>query len=281
MSEAIKKGQMKDILDAINSVNEKNVYPVFVPSLQRNVMFRELTTGQEKMIVKTIVDSPIYNSEFIFAIREIIKINCTEDIGIDELTIIDKTAILLTMRQKSIGDVFTYTFKEAEKTKDIKISDYISEFEKVIIPKEVTVGNDDVQVVCAYPTILTEYELEKEFRSDFTELEVSNVADARIAIGTVFTNEIIKYIKTITIKREDGDMILDMNDYNFTNRIVILEQLGNRVLSEIMSYIENANKQIQEVLKIEMTLNKKDAETYGTSKLTSVLETGSDFFIIS
>ena len=57
MSEVV-NGSLNDVLGAIKNVQDKNVYPVFIPSLQKTVMFKEMNTGQEKMIVKTIVDSP-------------------------------------------------------------------------------------------------------------------------------------------------------------------------------------------------------------------------------
>lgn len=280
MSEVV-NGSMNDVLGAIRTIQDKNIYSVLIPSLGKEVMFKEMNTKQEKMIVKTIVDNPVYNSEFIFAIREIIKENCAEDIDIDALTIIDKTAICLSMRMKSVGNTFTYMFKNTDKTVDIDISDYIEKFKTIKIPEDRVVGDDAIKVVCTYPSILTEYGIEREFRSNMDTLTVDNTNSARDAIGTVFTNEIVKYIKSITIER-DGDTIqLDMKDYNFKNRITILEELGNKTTNAIMGFIEEGLNSIKEVLKIELPLKGKDIEKYGTEKLTSTLETGSDFFIIS
>ena len=69
MSDVEKKMDVKDILDAINKVNDKNVYAVYVPSLKTDVMFREMNTKQEKMLIKTIVDSPVYNTEFTLLVK--------------------------------------------------------------------------------------------------------------------------------------------------------------------------------------------------------------------
>ena len=280
MSEVV-NGNMQDVLGAIRTINDKNIYSVYIPSLEKEIMFKEMTTKQEKMIVKTIVDNPVYNSEFIFAIRDIITENCAEEINIDELTIIDKTAICLTMRMKSVGNTFSYMFKNTDKSIDITISDYVEKFKTVNIPKDTTVGTDDIKVVCSYPSILTEYALEREFRSNIDTMTINDTASARDAIGTVFTNEIVKYIKEITIKR-DGDLIqLNMQDYDFKNRVMILEELGNKTTNEIMGFIEKGLRDVKEALKIELPLTGSDVEKYGTEKLTSTLETGSDFFIIS
>jgi hypothetical protein len=270
-----------DVLDAIKTIQDKNVYPVFIPSLQKSVLFKEMTTKQEKMIVKTIVDSPVYNSEFIFAIREIIKENCAEELDVDSLTIIDKTAICLAMREKSIGEVFTYTFKDTEKTKDIVIKDYIEKFKDIKIPEDKEVGTDDVRIMCSYPTIATEFKLESEFRSNVDDLGINSIAEARTAIGNVFTNEIVKYIKSITIKKNKAFVSLDMENFNFKDRILILEEIGNNAISSVVNYIEDANKIIKDKLVVEMELDDKDERELGTKKLTGALEVGSGFFIIS
>jgi hypothetical protein len=274
-------GSLNDVLGAIKNVQDKNVYPVFIPSLQKTVMFKEMNTGQEKMIVKTIVDSPIYNSEFIFAIKDIINANCAEVIDIEALTIIDKTAICLTMRMKSIGDTFTYSFKNTDKTVDIKISDYVEKFKEISIPEDDTVGTDDIKIVCGYPTIATEYAMEKEFRKNVQEFEISSADQARTAIGNVFTNEIVKYIKEIHIKTGDAWMELDMSTYNFKSRVSILEEIGNKATSTVLDYIEKSNKAVRDALTVELELTTDEKKKFKTEKLTSLLEAGSDFFIIS
>jgi hypothetical protein len=268
---------LQDALDALKGVQSENVYPVYIPSLKKNVMFKEMTTKQEKAIVKTIIDSPVYNSEFIFAIRDIIKENCAEELDIDSLTIIDKTAICLTMRLKSIGPTFDYTFKVVNKTKTIDIAEYIEKFKKVKVPEDKTVGSDSVQIVCGYPTVKDEYELENEFRANVKDVEISTVDEARKAIGDVFSNELVKYIKGVSIKGTD----LDMSTFDFKSRIAILDEIGNSATGEVLEYIEESNKAVREALTIELELNDEDKKKFKTEKLTSILEAGSDFFIIS
>lgn len=281
MSQVI-NGNINDILGTIKDIQDKNVYPVYIPSLKKNVMFKEMTTKQEKCLVKTIVDNPIYNSEFIFAIREIIKENCAEDINIDDLTIIDKTAICLTMRLKSIGNKFEYVFPNVELSKEINIEEYVERFKDINIPKNKIVGDDTFKIECAYPTILTEYNLEKEFRSNVEELDIKNIKEAREALGNVFTNELVKYIKTIKIKKdEETEVILNMGEYTFENRISIIETIGNKITNSIIEYIDEANKEVKEKLKIELELNEEQQKQYKTKKLNGLLEANSDFFINS
>ena len=69
---------INDILNVMNRANEVFSYEIWIPSLQKDVMFREMTTSQQKRLIKSVIDSPIYNTEFIFAISQIIKENCAE-----------------------------------------------------------------------------------------------------------------------------------------------------------------------------------------------------------
>ena len=277
-------GNMNDILSTMDHLNGKNVYPVYIPSLKRNVMFKEMTTGQEKTIVKTIIDDPIYNSGFIFAIRDIIKQNCAEDLNVDNLTAIDKTAICLTMRQKSIGDSFDYIFKGTSKKKTINISEYIDKVNTLGAIDNKVVGNDRIKVVCKYPTILDEYTLEMEFRDNTINKKVQDdreAVDINTEIGNVFINEVVKYIKEITLHSDESDMVLDMSQFTFKNRIAIVEKIGSTVLAEILKYIEETNKEINKALTIELQLSETEQLEFGKQTLTGMLGAGSNFFIIS
>ena len=100
-----KMGSIDEVLGLMDRVNEVFAYEVWVPSLKRNVMFREINTNQQKRLIKAIIDSPIYNTEFIFALRKVIKENCSDpEVNVDELTIIDKLIIALKMRSVSVSD---------------------------------------------------------------------------------------------------------------------------------------------------------------------------------
>lgn len=281
MSEVI-NGNINDILGTIKGIQDKNVYPVYIPSLKKNIMFKEMTTKQEKVLVKTVVDSPIYNSEFIFAIREIIKENCAEELDVDSLTVIDKTAICLSMRMKSIGDTFEYSFKNTDIVKEIKISEYLKNFKDIEIPEDRFVENDSYKVLCGYPTIRTEYEVENEFRANSEELDIKDLNEAREALGNVFINELVKYIKQIIIKKDEKtEVVLDMSNFTFTNRITILETIGINITNLIIKYISEANKDIKEKLKIEKELSKDEQKIYNVEKVIGILETNSSFFINS
>lgn len=281
MSELKVTGNINDILNIVSSIAIKYKYPVFIPSLGRNVMFKELSIGQEKAIIKTIIDNPVYNTSFILIIRDIIKENCAEAIDIDGLTLIDKLAISLTMRQKSIGETFDYTFKNTNIKKTISISEYLERINKIQAIGRRVVTHNGVTVSCRYPTIADEYLLESEFKNevDKNKSQVSVDRDINVEIGDIFINEVVKYIENISIKTETEEIVLGMQEYTFKNRISILEKMGGGILVEILKYITDVNKEINEALTITATLSEEEKLKYNKNVITGNLEAGADFFI--
>ena len=73
MTEETKLESLESVLDLMDRVNETFAYGVWVPSLNKEIMFREINTSQQKRLIKSVIDSPIYHTEFIFTLRQILK----------------------------------------------------------------------------------------------------------------------------------------------------------------------------------------------------------------
>ena len=58
------------LLAAMKEANQSFKYDVMIPSLNRNVPFSEISTAQQKKLIKSIIDSEIYNTEFILCMYE-------------------------------------------------------------------------------------------------------------------------------------------------------------------------------------------------------------------
>ena len=99
--------KIEDVLNIVKKVNDTFAYEVFIPSLNKSILFREINTSQQKRLIKAIIDSPVFNTEFIFTLRQIIKENCVDEkLDIDQLTILDKFIISLIMRSVSVGNSY-------------------------------------------------------------------------------------------------------------------------------------------------------------------------------
>lgn len=283
--EKIKQANITELVGIINKANEVFSYPIFIPSLKREVMFREINTAQQKRLLKSIVDSPIFNTEFIFALKGIIEENCVEtDINTDELTIYDKLLIAIKMRIYSMGDDLTVSVKcpKCEKSQDLQInlSTLLSEVEEKLNVKESEIVSDDTntfKIFCELPTILTEYNLEDEMRKN-TKIEVKDENELRETIGNVFISEVVKYISKIEVTNinENKTIELNLKDMKFKDRIRLVEQLNVKLLLKIIEYINNVKKEFDKILLVKTTCNCGNNE-----KLEQRFSIDSNFFIVS
>ena len=90
--------EVKDILDILEELNVSSGFDILIPSLKKEIKFKHLSTEQLKGILKTVVDSPIYNSQFITTINRIILENCLDpSVDTKILTIYDKLFILFCL----------------------------------------------------------------------------------------------------------------------------------------------------------------------------------------
>ena len=275
---------VKDILGLMNRVNETFAYEVWIPSLNKNVMFRELNTSQQKRLIKSVIDSPIYNTEFIFAITQIIKENCADSsVNVEELTAMDKIFICLKMRAISVNDTYEMTFKGfgKEYKRGISLTKvYDDAKEKIDTEKlvEKIFSSSAYEIHCGLPTLKTEYNLETQLRNVHSQ-EVNRTPEGlRKVIGEVFINELLRHIRGITIKAEEQDIKIDFNDdLTYQNRISIIEQIPVKLLDQVLTYIKSVKKEIEQVNIIETELKEGDK----VENVKEVLTIDGSFFINS
>lgn len=263
MDEAIqeKTGNIKDILKIVNRANETFAYEIFIPSLNRNVMFREINTSQQKRLLKAIIDSPAYNTEFIFALRQIILENCVEPINLDNLNIFDKMIIAMTMRSMSISNDLDLQFQvpnsEEKITRRINLKDLVDSAIKEIKVGPMTITDDSgiYEIFCDLPTINDEYRLENELRKNVTSIEIKNEQQLRETVGNVFTNELVKYIKQINIKNGEETNEINLRTVKFADRLEILNQIPTKITQKVIEYINTISKEFEKVILFKETIN--------------------------
>lgn len=250
-----------------------------VPSLKRDVPFNEINTSQQKRIVKSVIDSPVYNTEFIYTFRDILKENCQDNtIDIDNLTIIDKLVLALGMRSKSIGSLVDLEIETKAGTK-VSVSLDVNKILSTALETIQDIGNitiDDpfFKIECGIPTIGTEYKLEKELRTKQTDIDIKDITELRKTVGEAFVSELVKYIVNVSVKNEKDELIpVEWNRFNYTDRIRVVETFKTGLLKNILTYINQIRKEID---KIELVKFEFDGEVYDRR-----LSIDGNFFTIS
>jgi hypothetical protein len=283
--ENIKQGNINDLISVINKANDTFAYSVFVPSLNKEILFREINTAQQKKLVKSIIDSPIFNTEFIFTLREIIKENCVDtSVNVDELSIYDKLIISLYMRIYSIGTELTVNSKcpECDKlhSRIIKLNELLESVKDSISIKFSDIIEDETKtfkIYCEIPKISTEYNLEKEFRKN-TKIDVKDEKDLRETLGNVFISELVKFISKIEITNKQEGKIIELNleTMKFSDRVQLIEKLNVKLLRSIVEYISSIKKEFDKIF-----LSKITCDCENKTEIEQRFSIDSNFFIIS
>jgi len=270
MAENIEKqtGNIDDILKIMNRANETFAYEIYVPSLKKNVPFREISTSQQKRLLKAVIDSPVYNTEFIFILHQIIKENCIESLDIDNLTIFDKLIIALLLRSISISNNLDLEFTVPNTDKKIVRRLLVKDIAELAI-KEVQIDpitiKDDTEtyeILCDLPTILDEYNLEMQLRKNVESIEIKSEQQLRDTVGEVFTNEIVKYIKQVNIKNKTDGKLYEFNlkSMLFKDRLAILGKIPAKINNKIIEYINTVKLQFDKVLLFKETIEGQTIE---------------------
>lgn len=276
--EKISINSIDQIFEIIKQKDISYASHFMVPSLNREVPFTDINTSQQKRLVKSVIDSPIYNTEFIYTFREILKENCRDDsVNIDDFTIVDKLILALSLRLKSIGpdvDVEINTDEGQNITVTLDIAKILNIALKTI--KNITpiiIEDEYFRVECNIPNIGIEYHLEKELRQSPSNIEIESIEELRSTVGDAFIGEIVKYIDELYIKKEDEYISVSWKTFTFKDRIKIIETFKTKLLKNIMDYINSIREEIDKIELVNFTYNEKTYERR--------LAINGNFFILS
>jgi hypothetical protein len=248
---------IQDVLQLLKDLDNTNSFEVYLPSLQKAVKFKQLNTEQLKKLLKTIIDSPIHNTEFITTFNRIIKENILdESVSWESLNIFDKVLIIVKTRIESVSPEYIFTLNEEEintlNNFKINIGERYNEFIKTLPTyNNETIKVGDCEITASLPTLQTENKLEKELYKN-VKLEITTPEELRNTLGETFINELAKYISVLKI----NDNTIDLNQHNFKMRIKIIEQLPTTCINGVLKYIEK----YKETLKPLMTYSKDTVE---------------------
>jgi hypothetical protein len=265
MSENIenKTANLEELLTIISRASEVFSYEVFIPSLGKNVMFREMNTSQQKRIVKAVIDSPVYNTEFIFALRQIMKENCTDpQVDIDTLNLLDKLYIALKMRAISIGNQIEIKVKcpscGKELSRGIGLLDVLERIQPpAFVPKAISDEKGIFTAHCSMPTIGTEYKLEEELRKNVRDVSVRDAVELRKMVGDAFIGELAKHINQIDIKKEDDTVMrIPLDSLSFHERIALIERLPRKLSEKVVDYINEVTESLDKVILLDFVCDK-------------------------
>jgi hypothetical protein len=244
---------VRNILDAIDAANKQVGYDIWIPSLNKNIQFSGITTGQQKQMIRALVDNPIYRTNFIIAMYDIIKNNCIDkSVNVNDLFIDDKIAIALQLRNSSVGNIVKVQDGDVNYTVDLNNIDYKSKFtHSSDLFNQHEFKTDKFSVICQAPTILREVQLEKEVRIKLDSSKMETYEDVRNVLSDAYIGELAKHLSAVQVVDHGG---INLTNVDFKTIYSVVEKLPTQLIKDVITYME----QIQQYVVSLTTIKGKD-----------------------
>lgn len=223
--------RMDNFASALTSLESLNkTFDIFVPSLNKKIKFKGLTTKQQKDAVKTALDKNITGITFSNLLNKIISENSLEK---NNFLLIDRSYIILSLRVQSLSN----TLQTEEGVVDLSFvpSNNIS-LPDSLKKQEITDGN--IKLSVSIPTLDKDTFVNNETRKKLAPIP-DNDDFAKESIGEIFVNELIKYIDVITINEGPQPVNITLNELTFEQKVQLVEKLPLNINSKLVEYINN------------------------------------------
>ena len=217
----------KTFLDKLQELKEKKI-KVDVLSIGKQIDSSPLSFKQQKDLISTIADGSIGSLKFQKFINDIIIQN-TED---STLKVTDKLPIIIQLRIDSIGNKIKIGDEEVEISLDKVLK---------LKPKTSKVLKGDITINLEVPTLTEE---NKVILATIETLKKDGDQEVGKNVGSIYTYEILKYIKTIKF----GDQELNFTEIPIRDRVKIVDNLPVSTNKEIISFVQDIKKKESEAL---------------------------------
>jgi hypothetical protein len=240
-----------DALKALDNASSAFKVEVWVPSIQKNLTFKEIDAKQQKNLLNAAIDTSVYTSDFIKVFYQILKENLLDENNsiIDTLTVDDKTSIAIALRCQ-ISEEFNVKFND-EVTEKINLTEILNKFKNYQTPQSEVLDSESnnvkLAVEIANPTIKTELNFNENFSKEYKkEEEIKNNKELRNLISEAFICEISKYIKNIKVNNVD----FSFGSLSFNQKIKIIEKLPSGILQKILEKISEWKLSVSDILTV-------------------------------
>ena len=239
-----KNNNVADLLSSLKEYHDNSSLPVYIPTIGKNVLFKILTIKEHRDLFDTLreEDSP---GVIINTFNNLI-VNACEDQFKDQLTVLDRSIILLSLRMHLFGDILPVTGGSKNKN-TISIQDHISKCIADPLPTSVTnhiISDSDFEITCQIPSINIDINVNKALFGKIKK-------DKKKTLGHLFMYELVKYIDVLKF----NDKEFAFADVPLNQQIQICELLPISISSSLSTYINNVKSVESEYLKVSDGVN--------------------------
>jgi hypothetical protein len=221
----------KTFLEKLQELKEKKI-KVDVLSTKKQIDASPLSFKQQKDLISTIADGSIGSLKFQKFINDII----IQNTGDSTLKVTDKLPIIVQLRVDSIGNKIKFGEDEVEISLDKILK---------LKPKNSKTLKGDISIELEVPTLSEENEI---ILATIQTLKKDGEQEVGKNVGSIYTYEIVKYVKTIKF----GDQTLDFKEVSIRDRVKIVDNLPLSTNKEIISFIQEIKKLESEALVVQV-----------------------------
>lgn len=258
-----------EILKSLTDISNTFSLSVYIPSLKKNVEFKELNTKQQKDLLETVTDTSIYKSKFTQNFLKIIKENLiTKEVDIEKLTIYDKIYIGLFLRSKISNNLNVVFNENPIYSESIELQPIIDNSLKYNHPviESISVVKDGVSinVEILIPTITLESKYEIELSKTYKKIDdVKNVNDMGTLLSDAFIGEVSKFINKISF----DDKVINLEGLTINQRIKLTELLTADLTQKVLQKIADWKTELDSFL----TISSKNGDYKKTLTIDNLL----------
>jgi hypothetical protein len=231
---------VKSFLEKIEQIKETTI-PVHVASSGKPANSKPLSFKQQKDLISTVADGAVGALKFQRFLNQILIDNVDQKL----LRTVDRLPIILQLRVDAIGDIV--------KVDDVPVSlnEILPRIEKLRFTQtEVVTG--DIQVSLEIPLLSEENDI---INSCIQHIK-SDGDDLGRSIGTIYTYEIVKYVKAIQF----GEDYLTFADLPVRDRVKIVENLPISINKKIVSFIQKIKEKETKLLTVQVAGDSRTIE---------------------
>lgn len=275
---------INDLLGKIADSKKKYAFPVFIPSLNREVPFYQMTTLQQKELLKaSMTDSDRY-SNTMYALFSIFQNNCADkEVDITKFTLVDKLLVALATRAFSISPMYKVVLNDMkdDKGKPLNatinlqnlISKIIKKFKGRKFTQTVTATGTDIKVEIGIPTIGTEILIEREFEQSARKSASDDESpDKSEGFGELYILECVKFLKSITVKTDAGEETIDVSEMSPSEKKAAFESLPASLAVEVSKAVNEIMTELNDITLL-------DVNHEGNKRSYKIELADPDFFI--
>lgn len=253
------------ILGKIAESKKKYSFPIFIPSLNREVPFYQMTTAQQKNFVKASMGEETAFSETMYALFALIKENCADEtVDVSKFTLVDKLIVTIHMRMMSISPIYKVVVNDitdeddkplhASINLDSLLKKIIKQFKGKNYAERISADGTDISVDIDVPTIADEVLMEKDFEGE-ARITASNEKDEKYAeaMGDLYVLECVKFMKSLTIKDGNGDKTIPLAEIPAKDKKTIFEGLPTALSSKIVDKVNEITADLNSATLLNIT----------------------------